>query len=71
MSLPFFESRNGSSSEGGDYLVHVDKYDAAFGFLALAMLGVARYLGVDSGFEQLASAGVGLFWGLSLRGQRA
>ena len=52
-------------------MVHVDKYDAAFGFLALAMLGVARYLGVDSGFEQLASAGVGLFWGLSLRGQRA
>ena len=55
---------------GGEHMTHIDKYDSLIGLGALALLLVARIFGVDSGFEQLASAGVGLFWGLSLRGRK-
>ena len=51
-------------------MAHIDKYDSLIGLGALGLLLVARIYGVDSGFEQLASAGVGLFWGLSLRGRK-
>ena len=63
--------RSGSRYEGGETLAHIDKYDSLIGLGALGLLLVARLAGVDSGFEQLASAGVGLFWGLSLRGRKA